>query len=32
MTGNRTLDTVIFVAMVVASKMVWNRYALGTWW
>ncbi len=32
MTGSRTLDGLIFVAMVIASKMVWNKHALGTWW
>lgn len=32
MTGNRTLDGMIFIGMIVGSKMIWNRYAFGTWW
>ena len=32
LTGNRALDGIVFIAMTVGSKMMWNKYALGTWW
>ncbi len=31
-TGSKTFDSLLFAGMVVASKMMWNRHAFGTWW